>query len=225
MDKALVFGAKDCRLESCQGHLSCVLLPTAKTAHVLRKRSLDSRPLFTRYISLCAAVTLRIAALTSPSIHHHSCAFATGFVVYAQSKTCFRICARRARRFGEAPSGDRAHDHTLTKRMLYQLSYRGRCVHGARWRLRTQMRGVSCLAIWGRATHSGFGKVCWRSPPQGTAYFLPNVNEPSKRKCGAVLLTGALLSDLRRGRDSADHGAKHGFTGTGAMPSASARVP
>ena len=28
-------------------------------------------------------------------------------------------------RIEEAPSGDRTHDRTLTKRMLYQLSYRG----------------------------------------------------------------------------------------------------
>ena len=28
-------------------------------------------------------------------------------------------------RMEEAPSGDRTHDRTLTKRMLYQLSYRG----------------------------------------------------------------------------------------------------
>ena len=27
----------------------------------------------------------------------------------------------------QAPSGDRTHDHTLTKRMLCQLSYRGKC--------------------------------------------------------------------------------------------------
>ena len=26
MDKALVFGTKDCRFESCQGHFACVLL-------------------------------------------------------------------------------------------------------------------------------------------------------------------------------------------------------
>ena len=32
------------------------------------------------------------------------------------------------KRIEEAPSGDRTHDRTLTKRMLYQLSYRG---HGA----------------------------------------------------------------------------------------------
>ena len=30
----------------------------------------------------------------------------------------------------QAPSGDRTHDHTLTKRMLYQLSYRGTCPRG-----------------------------------------------------------------------------------------------
>ena len=29
----------------------------------------------------------------------------------------------------EAPSGDRTHDRTLTKRMLYQLSYRGCTIH------------------------------------------------------------------------------------------------
>ena len=29
--------------------------------------------------------------------------------------------------FEEAPSGDRTHDHTLTKCMLYQLSYGGIC--------------------------------------------------------------------------------------------------
>ena len=29
----------------------------------------------------------------------------------------------------EAPSGDRTHDRTLTKRMLYQLSYRGYCIY------------------------------------------------------------------------------------------------
>ena len=31
----------------------------------------------------------------------------------------------KVRRGNKAPSGDRTHDRTLTKRMLYQLSYRG----------------------------------------------------------------------------------------------------
>jgi hypothetical protein len=46
-------------------------------------------------------------------------------VAFAKTAVCpwtWRFASRK-----RAPSGDRTHDHTLTKRMLCQLSYRGKC--------------------------------------------------------------------------------------------------
>ena len=62
----------------------------------------------------------------------------------AMETTSQRTCLLRW-----APCGDRAHDHTLAKRMLYQLSY------GGAWQFRRHI--IACIA-----THSA--RTTW--PPQ-----------------------------------------------------------
>ena len=44
-------------------------------------------------------------------------------------KVWLKLGGEEKERIEEAPSGDRTHDRTLTKRMLYQLSYRGCTIH------------------------------------------------------------------------------------------------
>ena len=44
-------------------------------------------------------------------------------------KVWLKLGGEEKERIEEAPSGDRTHDRTLTKRMLYQLSYRGNVKH------------------------------------------------------------------------------------------------
>jgi hypothetical protein len=44
----------------------------------------------------------------------------------------------------KAPTGDRTQDHTLTKRMLYQLSYRGTFTRSRRTHLASHRRLLDC---------------------------------------------------------------------------------